>query len=80
MQDRCGAQVFERCAAGYEASQNRQGLAQLMAGFFSRFHAALLVWRDGEQAACVRASTWCGKWSFGHWEKSYVAGAGSLVS
>lgn len=67
-------QVLERCIDSYLPSQNRQGLAQLMSAFFNRFHAALVVWRDDEHAASVRASTWCGRWSFGHWEKNYIAG------
>ena len=61
----------------YSPSQNRQGLAQLMSAFFNRYHAALLMWRDDEHAASVRASTWCGRWSFGHWEKNYIVGAAS---
>ena len=68
------AQVFQGCTEGYEASRNNQGLAQLMGGFFNRFHAALLMWRNDEEAASIRASTWCGRWSYGQWDKTYVAG------
>ena len=67
-------QVFQGCAETRPVSSNAQGLAQLMSAFFNCFHAALLVWRDDEEAASVRASTWCGRWSYGHWEKTYVAG------
>ena len=67
-------QVFERCTASYPASQNRHGLAQLMGSFFSRFHAALATWQHRDLSASVRASTWCGRWSYGRWEKSYIAG------
>ncbi|CAK0787781.1 hypothetical protein CVIRNUC_011003 [Coccomyxa viridis] len=66
-------EVFERCTGNYPASQNRHGLAQLMGSFFSRFHAALLTWQHRDLSASVRASTWCGQWSYGQWEKSYIA-------
>ena len=74
------AQVFQGCTEQFRASSNRQGLAQLMSGFFNRFHAALLMWRNDEAAASVRASAWCGRWSFGRWEKNYVAGSAAALS
>ena len=76
----CAAQVFQGCTEQYQASSNRQGLAQLMSGFFNRFHAAMLMWRTDEAAASVRASAWCGRWSYGYWAKTYVAGSALALS
>ena len=45
-----------------------------MGSFFSRFHAALVTWQHRDLSASVRASTWCGQWSYGQWEKNYIAG------
>ena len=66
--------MFKRAAAQQPPSQNTESLAELLASFFVHFHAATRLWLEKRTARNVRASTWCGKWSYRRWEKRYMAG------
>ena len=55
-------------------SGNGESLAELLASFFARFAAATQRWLNMRECCDVRASTWCGGWSYRPWGKAYMAG------
>ncbi|KAK9905558.1 hypothetical protein WJX75_002111 [Coccomyxa subellipsoidea] len=66
-------EAFQAAAEATPRSGNSESLAELLASFFARFAAATQRWLNLRECCDVRASTWCGSWSYRPWGKAYMA-------
>ncbi|EIE23385.1 hypothetical protein COCSUDRAFT_41642 [Coccomyxa subellipsoidea C-169] len=66
-------EAFQAAAEATPRSGNDESVAELLASFFARFAAATTRWQRAPECCDVRASTWCGAWSYRPWAKAYMA-------